>query len=251
MRVLIIEDEEVAANRLESQLKEIDPDIEVMAKLGSISASTKWLLHHKPDLILLDIQLSDGLSFKIFEQVSTTSPIIFTTAYNQYAIKAFELNSVAYLLKPIRKSDLKQSLDKLDAMKSAFSIDFDNILAQYEGRKPSYKNRFLIRLGEKFTKVETSDIAYCYALEKDVYAKTSANRTFPMDYSLDQLEDLLDPKLFFRINRKFLVGMHSIQNMIILSRSRIKLELAPKPSNPLEAVVSINRSADFRRWMDG
>ncbi len=250
MNILIIEDEAIAADRLESRLKDIDPTYRVVAKLGSVASSVRWLKTHTADLIFLDIQLSDGLSFSIFDQVNVATPIIFTTAYNQYAIHAFDLNSVAYLLKPITKSDLQQSLQKLDAMKSAFSIDFEHLLATFQGEKPAYRNRFLIRLGEKFRKVEIRDIAYCYALEKDVFAKTFGNQTFPMDHSLDQLEALLDPKIFFRINRKYLVNMEAIHNMIILSRSRIKLELQPPATNEMDSVVSVNRSVDFRKWVD-
>lgn len=142
MKILIVEDEKVAANRLEKMLLQIDPEIQVMAKTGTITESAKWLLNNQADLIFLDIQLSDGISFSIFEQVNVSTPIIFTTAYDQYAIKAFQLNSIAYLLKPVRKKELEESLQKYKKLKSAFSIDFESLLAGIQGKKPDYKKRF-------------------------------------------------------------------------------------------------------------
>jgi len=247
---LIIEDEELAADRLEARLKEINPDYKVLAKIGSVKQAVKWLQDHTADLIFLDIQLSDGLSFAIFEQVDVSTPIIFTTAYNQYAIKAFELNSVAYLLKPVRKSELELSLQKYRSMRSAFSIDFESVLSAYTGKGNVYKKRFLIRIGEKYTKLEASDIAYCFAMNKDVYAKTFSDRTLPMDYTLETLQQSLDPQQFFRINRKYLVNMEAITNMIALSRSRIKLALKPAPKDELDTIVSIQHAADFKNWID-
>ena len=153
MNVLIIEDEKLAAEKLESMLLEIDPEIRIMAKPGSIKESVKWLLQNSADLIFLDIQLSDGISFSIFDQVAVSTPVIFTTAYDQYAIKAFQLNSVDYLLKPIRKSDLAESLQKFRNLKLAFTIDFDVLLSQIQGKQPEFKKRFLIQIGDKIRKV--------------------------------------------------------------------------------------------------
>ena len=169
MRVLIIEDEELAAERLEKILSEIASDITVVSKLGSIRESVKWLMLNSVDLIFLDIQLSDGISFSIFEQVSINTPIIFTTAYDQYAIKAFQLNSVSYLLKPIQKNELSESLQKYRSIKSAFSIDFGNLISTIQGKQPAFRKRFLIQIGDKFRKVETDQIAYFYACEKNVF----------------------------------------------------------------------------------
>lgn len=249
MKIAIIEDELLAADRLEEMILEIVPDSRIVARCGSVRESVSWLMNNTADLIFLDIQLSDGLSFSIFDRISISTPVIFTTAYDQYAIRAFELNSISYLLKPIRKSDLEESLRKYQSMKSAFSIDFDRLLAGIRGEDPGYKKRFLIRTGEKLKKVETAEIAYFYALEKSVFCRTFENKMMPVDYTLDALESLIDPALFFRINRKYIVNLEAIDNMLAWSRSRIKLELTP-PVKEDDTIVSIERSADFKKWMN-
>jgi len=250
MRVLIIEDEKVAADKLEWMLKEIDPNIEILEKLGSIKESTKWFFHNSADLIFLDIQLSDGISFSIFDQIVVNTPIIFTTAYDQYAVKAFQLNSISYLLKPIRKTDLADALKKFNTLKTAFSIDFDTILAQLQGRQADYKKRFIIQIGEKIKKVDTADIAYFFVMEKAVYLRTFEGNSFPVEFSLDKLENILNPEDFFRINRKYIVNMEAITNMVAYSRARVKLDLKPKVDDPSETIVSIDRSADFKKWLN-
>jgi two-component system, LytTR family, response regulator LytT len=251
MNVIIIEDEAIAAEKLINMLHEIDPAIHIQAKLASIKESVNWLVHHTTDLIFLDIQLSDGVSFSIFEQVAVNTPIIFTTAYDEYAIKAFKLNSISYLLKPIRRSDLAESLNKYRSLKSAFSIDFDSLQSLIQGKMPSFKKRFLIQIGEKIRKVETSEIAHFYVMEKGVFMRTFQGNSFPIDYSLDALENTLDPAVFFRINRKYFVHMDSIVNMVAYSRGRIKLELKPPAHDAFDTIVSIDRSTNFRKWLDG
>lgn len=250
MNVLIVEDESLAAEKLELMLNEVDPSIKVLAKCGSIKESAKWLMEHTADLIFLDIQLSDGISFSIFEQVTINTPVIFTTAYDQYAIRAFQLNSVAYLLKPIRKSDLAESLRKFQTLKSAFSIDFDALVAGIQGREPDYKKRFLIQIGEKIRKIEVSEIAYFYVLEKGIYLKTFQGNSYPVEFTLDRLESVLNPEKFYRINRKYVVNMDSIANMVAYSRGRIKLELKPKADDEFDAIVSIDRSSEFKKWLN-
>jgi len=250
MNVLIIEDESLAADKLEKMLKEVEPSINVLAKPGSIKESVKWLMRNSADLIFLDIQLSDGISFSIFEQVSINTPVIFTTAYDQYAIKAFKLNSISYLLKPVRKSDLAESIQKYRTLKTAFSIDFDVLLAGIQGKDPDYKKRFLIQSGDKIRKIEVSEVAYFFVLDKGVYLRTLQGNSFCVEYALDRLETMLNPSLFFRINRKYLVNMDSIANMVAWSRGRIKLELEPKADYELDTIVSIDRSADFRKWLN-
>lgn len=250
MNVLIIEDEKLAADKLEHMLREIDPSINVLAKPGSIKESVKWLFNNSADLIFLDIQLSDGISFSIFEEISINTPVIFTTAYDQYAIKAFQVNSIAYLLKPIRKTDLEESLRKLRTVKSAYSIDFEMLLANLQGREPDFRKRFLIQTGDKIRKIEVSEIAYFYVLEKGVYLRTFQGSSYTVEYALDKLETILDPGMFFRINRKYLVNMNSISNMVAYSRGRVKLELKPHADDELDTIVSIDRSADFRKWLN-
>ncbi len=250
MKVLIIEDEELAAERLEKLLKEVLPEIDVMAKIGSVKESVKWLMVNNADLIFLDIQLSDGLSFTIFDQISIQTPVIFTTAYDQYAIKAFDLNSVSYLLKPIMKRDLSESLRKYKSLRTAFGIDFENMLSVIQGRKPEYRQRFLVQVGEKFRKVEAANISYFYALEKNVFLMTSDGISYPVDMSLENLSEVIDPNHFFRINRKYIVNLSSIVNMYAWSRSRIKLILKPSPDNEMDTIVSIDRASDFKKWMN-
>ncbi|MCO6480731.1 MAG: response regulator transcription factor [Phaeodactylibacter sp.] len=250
MKVIIIEDEAIAAERLEKQLKEIDPDIEVLARPGSVKESVKWLTTHSADLIFLDIQLSDGLSFSIFEQVQVQTPVILTTAYDQYAIRAFQLNSVAYLLKPIRKSELMESLQKLQSLRSAFSINFDHLLSMMQGRQPAYRRHFLIQVGEKFRQVPAEEAAYFFAAHKAVFLRTFQGMAYPLDLTLDALEETLDPARFFRINRKYLISMPAIDKMIAWPRSRIRIELQPPVDDSHDTIVSIDRAKDFKEWMN-
>lgn len=250
MKVLIVEDEKVAANRLEKMLLEIDSSIEVMEKIGTVQDSVLWLKKNSVDLIFLDIQLSDGISFSIFDQVLIKTPIIFTTAYDQYAIKAFQLNSISYLLKPIRITELENSLNKYKELKSAFGIDFDNLLAGIQGKKPEVKKRFLIQVGDKFKKIEADEIAYFYAMDKNVFVKTFQKVSYAIDYSLDSLENILDTELFFRINRKYIVNINAITEMIAYSRGRVKLNLNPPSDEELDAIVSIERAPKFKKWMN-
>jgi two-component system, LytTR family, response regulator LytT len=250
MNVLIVEDENIAAEKLESMLREIDPSITVLAKTDSIKESVRWLMQNSADLIFLDIQLSDGISFSIFEQVTANTPVIFTTAYDAYAIKAFQLNSIAYLLKPIRKSELADSLKKYQALKSAFSIDFDSLLANIQGRKPEYKKRFMIQIGVKIKKIEVSDISCFYILEKGAYLRTFDGNSYSIEYTLDKLMEQLNPGQFFRINRKLIVSMDAITNMVAYSRGRIKLEIKSCRSDEFDTIVSIDRSTDFKKWLN-
>lgn len=250
MNVLIVEDESLAAEKLEHLLKEIDLKIRITGQTGSIKESVKWLMENTADLIFLDIQLSDGISFSIFEQVQVNTPVIFTTAYDQYAIKAFQLNSISYLLKPIRKSDLSDSLNKLKTLRSGFSIDFETLLANMQGREPDYKKRFMIQIGEKIRKIEITEVAYFFVLDKGVFLRTFQGNSYPVEYTLDRLENLLDPEKFFRINRKYTVNMESIQNMVAYSRGRVKLELKPKADEEFETIVSVDRSATFKKWLN-
>jgi len=250
MDVLIIEDEEIAAERLENMLSDIDPKVNVLAKPGSVKEAVSWLRVHTADLIFVDIQLSDGLSFAIFDEIPVSTPLIFTTAYDQYAIQAFKHNSISYLLKPIRKKELAASLGKFRRLKTAFGIDFGELRSVYEDGKKEYKKRFLVSIGEKLKKVEVKKIAYFYAMEKSVFFKTFDNKTLSVDQSLDALEEELDPDQFFRINRKYIVNLDSIEEMVLWSRSRIKLFLTPEVAKEVDTVVSISRSSDFKKWMN-
>ncbi len=249
MKVVIIEDEALAAERLEKMLKELVPDITIAAKLASVESSVVWLKENSVDLIFLDIQLTDGLSFSIFDRVEVKTPVIFTTAYDQYAIKAFELNSISYLLKPIKKRELENSLQKYQSLKSAYNIDFDTLLSTIKG-KTEYKKRFLVQIADKYKKVETGDIAYFFALEKSVFFRTTEGQTYPLDMTLDQAEKMIDPTLFFRINRKYIVNINAISNMVSWSKRRIKIELVPVVDDSTDTIVSMERYTEFKKWID-
>lgn len=249
MKVVIIEDEALAAERLEKMLKELVPGITIAAKLASVESSVVWLKENNVDLIFLDIQLTDGLSFSIFDKVEVKTPVIFTTAYDQYAIKAFELNSISYLLKPIKKQELEKSLQKYQSLKSVYCIDFETLLSNIQG-KTEYKKRFLIQIADKYRKVETERIAYFFALEKNVFFKTVEGQTYPLDMSLDQVEKVLDPALFFRINRKYIININAISNMVSWSKRRIKVELTPSVDNNTDTIVSMERYSEFKKWLD-
>jgi len=249
MKVVIIEDEALAAERLERMLNELVPDIVIAAKLTSIELSVIWLKGNCVDLIFLDIQLTDGLSFSIFDRVEVKTPIIFTTAYDQYAIKAFELNSISYLLKPIKKQSLENSLQKYQSLKSAYSINFENLLSNLKG-ETGYKKRFLVQIADKYKKVETERIAYFFAFEKNVFFRTTEGQTYPLDMTLDQVEKVIDPALFFRINRKYIVNINAISNMVSWAKRRIKVELAPVVDDNTDTIVSMERYSEFKKWLD-
>ena len=249
MKVLIVEDEPLAAKRLERLLKEVAPQAEIMAILDSLSSSIPWLQQHTPDLIFLDIHLADGNSFSIFDQVEVESPIIFATAYDQYAIRAFKHNSIDYLLKPIEKEDLAHSLEQFKQTQSqAQPIDVQSLIQSFNQKPTTYQQRFIVTSGEKIKSVSIGDVAYFFGQKKYVFLITQDNRRHIIDYTLTQLEDLLDPQQFFRINRQFIVHFPAIQQMYSYSKSRIKIELEPTPD--IEAIVSIDRSRDFKAWLN-
>lgn len=250
MKTVIIEDELLASERLEKLLKELEPNIIILGKLISIESSVAWLKQNSVDLIFLDIQLTDGLSFSIFDRIEVKIPIIFTTAYDQYAIKAFELNSVSYLLKPIKKRELESSLQKFHSLKSAFSIDFEMLLSSIKGDLQAYKKRFLIRIADTLRMVEVEDISYFFALEKSVFLRTDNKQTYPVDSTLDCLEKVLDPRMYFRINRKYIVNINAISNMVAWSKRRIKIELTPLADDNTDTIVSTERYSEFKKWLD-
>lgn len=250
MKVVIIEDEKIAADHLEGLIREIDPGITILGRIESIKKAVDWFRNNSTDLIFLDIHLSDGTSFKIFEQIEIKTPVIFTTAYDQYAIKAFNLNSIDYLLKPIEKEHLKHSIDKYKELylsKQQSDIDFNALLIAL-GKKQDLQERFLIQSGRRIKTVKIGEIAYFYSTGKDTFLCTWDNKNYSLDYSLEKLETIVDPDKFFQINRKFIVHLDSIKNMFVLSKSRLKLEIEPKPDE--DTLVSFNKSAEFRKWLN-
>lgn len=253
MKVLIIEDEIPAAEKLERYLKRYDPEVEILDKLNSIKSSVHWLKahQHEADLILLDIQLIDGKSFAIFEQVEVTIPIIFTTAFDDYAIKAFEVNSIAYLLKPITFDDLTIALDKYKRLEKKGNkelVHMSDVLKSLTNTK-AYKSRFMVKIGEHIRSVTTDQIALFYADGRNAYIVNFDQRNLIIDYKLEELEDLLDPVLFFRANRTFIVSINAIKDVLVYSNSRLKIITELKLDK--EIIVSREKVGAFKQWFDG
>ena len=250
IKALIIEDEEPAAERLKKMIAQAEPEIEISDVIVSIRSAVKHLEKNTPDLIFLDIHLADGESFEIFKQVTVTSPIIFTTAYDQFALRAFKLNSVDYLLKPVKPEELKSALDKFKKMYEEHnkpSLDYARLAEMLGKEKSDYKKRLLIRYGDLFKTIDIKDAAYFFSENKISYVCTKQNARYALDNTLDELEKLLEPKEFFRINRQFIVGIEAIDKMIAVSKSRVKLSL--KPPAEQETIVSTERSPDFKKWL--
>jgi DNA-binding LytR/AlgR family response regulator len=250
IEVLIIEDEMPAAQRLRRMLEELDPSIRILGILESVSASVSWLSDHSPpDLLMLDIQLADGLSFDIFKKIHIDSFVIFTTAYDEYAIKAFELNSIDYLLKPVDKVKMEHALEKYKKISPPQRpIDIQALMEAMDHSRKRYKERFAVNVGTRIKSIETSQIAYFYSLEKSTFLCTVNDRHYPVDFALDKLEEVLDPSLFFRISRQYTVNYHSIDRINILSKSRVALHTKPPTKEPL--LVSTARTHQFRQWLD-
>jgi len=250
MNVLIVEDEAIAANNLEKLLFKIDPGIVVKAKVESINESVRWLQNHSVDLIFMDIHLSDGLSFSIFEQLDLKIPVVFTTAYDQYTLKAFKVYSIDYLLKPIDIEDLKRSIDKFKSLTKSNTnqnIDIKSLIESFTTGK-EYQKRFIVYAGQKIKMIKTSEIAYFNGSDKGTFLCTFSNTNHSVEFSLDKLENMLDPEIFFRINRNYIVNIEAIKEMFTLSKSRIKVELNPKAEE--ETLVSFNRMSSFRKWIN-
>lgn len=248
MKVLIIEDETLAADKLQSMLAELQPEWQIVSRIKSISSAIEWLESNPhPDLIISDIHLLDGLAFDIFTKVKVDKPVIFTTAYDQYAIRAFEVNSIDYLLKPVEKEKLGRALEKLQATKETLP-DYNEVLNFIKNNKTSYKSRFMVRLGQRIVAVPSEKIAYFYSENKLTYIVTLDNKKFPIDQPLDELIDLLDPKRFFKANRQFIVAFDSIAEIHPYFKGRIKIVLQPKSDE--EVVISSDRTPDFKKWID-
>lgn len=249
MRLLIIEDEILASNRLKKLVGEIDPEIQVIDVIDSVEDGVKWFRNYdSPDLILTDIQLADGLSFEIFEKVAPSTPLIFTTAYDNYAIKAFKVNGIDYLLKPIDKAELANAIRKARGQQKTESVDLQ-ALAQMlqQGEKKKYKERFMVKVGEQLKFIKTEDVAYFFSEDGYAHLMNWSGDKYIIDFSLDQLNDMLDPKLFHRINRKTVIGIESIDKVSSYFNSRLKIKLKPKME---EEIVSRERVNDFKTWLD-
>lgn len=249
MKVLIIEDEQPATHKLIRLLEEADKQIEVIDVLASIEQTINWFaVHPGPELIFMDIQLEDGISFEIFETCKIQTPVIFTTAYDEYALKAFKVNSIDYLLKPIAPDDLKAALDKFNVLhrQQANYSRLESIISQLQ---PKTKERFLIKIGEHYRSVQTLSIHCFFIMERNTFIQTDTGKTYPIDYSLDKIEQLVDPGQFFRINRNFIVNFSAIQDILIYSSGRLKIILNGLTEKE-DILVSRERVTEFKEWMD-
>jgi two-component system LytT family response regulator len=253
MHVLIIEDEAPAARRLEQLIRQYDSTVSVSGVLESVGAAVRWLSSHPaPDLIFMDIQLADGISFDIFRQTEVKTPVIFTTAYDEYALQAFKVNSIDYLLKPIEQESLNESMRKYYQLKEQFIQPepalLRDLMQSLQGGQKAYKSRFLVKLGDRLVFIVTQQVAYFMAEDKLVFIVTSDNKKYNTDYSLDELENLLSPNDFFRINRQYITHIQSIKNIHHYFNGKLKLNLHPEPAQ--EVLISRERAALFKKWLD-
>ncbi|WP_179376201.1 LytR/AlgR family response regulator transcription factor [Winogradskyella wichelsiae] len=251
MNVIIIEDEKPSARRLQRMLKALDIEAETM--LHSVEESVEWFNNNEhPDLIFLDIQLSDGLSFEIFETIDIKSAVIFTTAYDEYALQAFKLNSIDYLLKPIDDDDLATAVEKYKVrlpQKKSVTLDFNdikNLLVNPIERE--YKKRFSVKVGQHLKLINIEDIECIYSENKGTYAFTNEGRNYLLDVTLDQLEKELEPDVFFRISRKFYVNINAIKDMVSYTNSRLQIKL--NRFNEQNIIVARERVKDFKTWLE-
>jgi DNA-binding LytR/AlgR family response regulator len=250
MRALIIEDEKPAADKLKKAIQKTGMGIEIIAQLDSVQSAIQWLrTQEQPELVFMDIELSDGLCFKIFETVSVPCPIIFITAYDEYWQEAFELNSIDYLLKPVKQEKLEAALKKYDTLKQYFASNFQQLLQPKSTNQPVYKKRFLVKRGTDYISVKTEDIAYFYATHKLVCMVNKKAEKFILDLSLSDIEKQIDPVAFYRINRKYLVNMGAIKRIKSYPKSKLEVEVDP-PVND-EIIISQENVAAFKDWMGG
>lgn len=250
MNVLIIEDENLTARRLEGQLRKYDASIQVLERLPSVAAAVQWLRQHPaPDLIFLDIHLEDDLGFRIFEQAPVSSPIIFTTAYDEYMVQAFRTNGIDYLLKPVNYEELAAALDKYQRLRLHFTpTDLPALLRLVApAPAPEYKDRFLVSVGTKLRSLDVQDVAYFCFEDGATFLVTKAGQRLALDYSLDRLAQLLNPRQFFRVNRQYLVGLAAIDVIHHNATGRLELTLQPAARQPV--LVSGDRATEFKEWL--
>jgi two-component system response regulator LytT len=257
MKILIVEDEDLAVKKIRKTLHEVDASADVVGVTDSITATVDWLESNPwPDLILMDIELSDGQSFEIFSRIQVKSAVVFTTSYDEYALKAFKVNSIDYLLKPIQKEDLEAALEKYKKMKQIYasgggngSFNMDSLVKELQERlqPKEYRKRFLVKHGQKLVSIELDEIAYFFSDGRLNFFKTDDNRKFVVDYTMDELEDMLDSQKYFRISRAFYVSVRSISQIHDYFGNRLLLHL--KPALDKEAIVSREKVADFKKWM--
>jgi DNA-binding LytR/AlgR family response regulator len=252
MKILIIEDEELAVKKLQKTLSAVNTSANIVGITDSIKSSVAWLQDNpQPDLILMDIELADGQSFEIFNLTEVKSPVIFTTSYDEFALKAFKVNSIDYLLKPIQKEELQAALAKFEKVKptSNTDINIESLVKELQQKlqPKEYRKRFLVKHGQKLVSVEIDEVAYFYSDGRLNFFKTTDNKKFVVDYTMDELEEMLDAEKYFRISRSFYVSVNSIDKIDDYFGNRLILSL--KPSVDKEALVSREKVTDFKKWM--
>lgn len=247
MKILIVEDEMPAAQRLSRLVREIEPTAEVVEIVDSVEATLNYLeTNVLPDLLLMDIHLADGSCFEIFKYKRIETPVIFTTAYDEYALQAFKTNAIDYLLKPIKKEELTAAFAKFTLFSPAWQSKIESFAV---GMTPQYAERFLIRTGQTYRVVELRDVAYFVSEDKISFAVKTDGKRYALDFTMDKLETMLDPKGYFRLNRQFITSLKAIEEMTAYSKSRVKVKLTPLSKE--EAVVSSERTSEFKRWLVG
>jgi DNA-binding LytR/AlgR family response regulator len=252
-KVLIIEDEKPAADWLKQLILKYDSQITILSIIDSVSGAVEWFQQNPaPDLAFMDIQLADGLSFGIFERTKVHCPVIFTTAYEEYAIKAFKVNSVDYLLKPIAFNELEASFQKfserVQSTQATPSVTIELLNKVKEMLRKQYKTRFVIKVGEHLKSITVEDILFFYSLEKATYLCTADFKTYLVDYSLDRITEMIDEHRFFRINRKYILSNQSIADIVVYSNSRLKIKL--KKAGEESIIVSRDKVSAFKEWLD-
>ena len=248
MKVIIFEDETRAANHLERLLINVAQDMKVVTKLETVRDGVKYLQNNpEPDMIFSDIQLADGLSFEIFNQVAVSCPIIFTTAYDHYAIEAFKTNGIDYLLKPIEEARLRQAIEKARHFSPGLVLEKILSITNSTSEKV-YKSRFMVKVGDKIKSIPVEEILAFYIQEKSSFIHTTDKRNYSIDYALDQLEPMLDPVTYFRINRKYIVSIQACTNILAWTNSRLRLKI--DGIDDPDIVVARERVQDFKNWLD-
>ncbi|MFY0687542.1 MAG: response regulator transcription factor [Cyclobacteriaceae bacterium] len=251
MQVVIIEDEPMAAEDLEKTLLKIADDATVIAKLDSVATATEWLGENECDLILSDIQLGDGLSFDIFRNLDLNTPIIITTAFDEYAIRAFKENSIDYLLKPIDSDELKRAFDKYRNWKAdQKSFDLGGMIEALRPKEEKFQERFIVTLGDRIDSIPETEVAYFFSEDRYTYLVDFKGKQHILNSNLGDLETTLNPSKFYRINRKFIIAYSAIKNMVAYSKSRVKIDLEPAPPKALDVIVSVERSGAFKKWLN-
>ncbi|RZM27300.1 MAG: response regulator transcription factor [Pedobacter sp.] len=258
MKILIIEDEKLAVDKLMQTLYKVRPEAQIIGVTDSISSSTDWLNEHgnEPDIILMDIELADGQSFAIFDRVRIKCPVIFITSYDEYALKAFKVNSIDYLLKPIQQDELKRSFEKFEQIRSVFgssenqSVNIERLvkeLQRHKGDIKEYRKRFLVKHLQKLISVEVSSVSCFFYEDRVTFCKALDGKNYMLDYSLDDIENMIDPSVFFRINRGLIVSIKSIYQIQPYFGNRLAVKLIADYER--DAIVSREKVNEFKTWL--